>query len=61
MYVVTDDRVVGPVRCSVYVSSVRYVLMNDKLLGKLGIVCLDFAEGLWCFRDELGRKVRRSV
>ncbi len=26
----------------------------------LGIVALDFGEGLWCFRDEIGRVTRRS-
>ena len=31
------------------------VLISDKLAGRLGIVALDFGEGLWCFRDELGR------
>jgi len=29
-------------------------LISDKLAGRLGIVALDFGEGLWCFRDELG-------
>lgn len=38
----------------------RYVLLNDKLLGRLGVVLLDFGEGIWCFRDELGRRERRS-
>jgi len=37
-----------------------YPLLNDKLLGRLRIVLIDFAEGVWCFRDELGREERRS-
>ena len=61
VYVVTEDRVVGPVLSSVLTSPrVRYSLLNDKLLGKLGIVLIDFGEGIWCFRDELGRKIRRT-
>jgi len=30
------------------------VLVSGKLAGRLSIVVLDFAEGLWCFRDEVG-------
>jgi hypothetical protein len=37
-----------------------YPLLNDKLLGGLGIALIDFAEGVWCFRDELGRREHRS-
>ena len=61
VYVVTEDRVVGPVTASVYRTRANIALLNDKLLGKLGIVALDFGEGLWCFRDEVGYRVRRSV
>lgn len=61
VYVVAGDREVGPVRASAVVSGGKYVLLNDKLLGELGVVCLDFADGLWCFRDEVGRKVRASA
>jgi len=60
VYVVTEDRVVGPVPAYPYISRISTVLLNDKLLGKLGIVLLDFGEGLWCFRDELGFKTRHS-
>ena len=62
VYVLTEDRIEGPVLCSALVSPRgRYILLNDKLLGKLKIVLLDFSEGTWCFRDELGRRVRRSL
>ncbi|RLF23790.1 MAG: hypothetical protein DRN15_04930 [Thermoprotei archaeon] len=61
VYAVTEDRVVGPIRTTAYVTTSRHVLLNDKLLGKLGIVCLDFGEGIWCFRDELGKKVRYTL
>ncbi len=62
VYVLTEDRIEGPVLCSALVSPRgRFILLNDKLLGKLKIVLLDFSEGTWCFRDELGRRVRRSL
>lgn len=61
VYVVTEDRVMGPVRASVYVTGHGTALLNDKLLGRLGIVMLDVGEGLWCFRDEVGYRVRRSL
>jgi hypothetical protein len=61
IYVVEEDRVVGPVEASVVVAEkAEEVLISDKLAGKLGIVALDFGEGLWCFRDEIGRVTRRS-
>ena len=37
------------------------VIVSDKLASTLGIVILDPYEGLRCLRDELGKKVRRSV
>jgi len=62
VYVVTEDRAVGPVVSSAIVArGARYVLLNDKLVGRLGVVLLDFGEGIWCFRDELGRRERRSA
>lgn len=61
VYVVAEDRVEGPVRASVLVSPrARYTLLNDKLLGALKIVLIDFGEGVWCFRDELGRRERKT-
>ena len=62
VYVVAEDRVEGPVTSTVLISPrARYVLLNDKLLGKLRIVLIDFGEGIWCFRDEIGRVERRSA
>ena len=62
VYLIAEDRVEGPVLCSVLVTPYsRYVLLNDKLLSKLRIVLLDFGEGIWCFRDELGRRERKSI
>ena len=62
VYVLTEDRVEGPVKSSVLITSGgRYILLNDKLLSKLNISLIDFGEGIWCFRDELDRRERRSV
>jgi len=36
------------------------VIISDKLASSLGIVILDPYKGLWCLRDELGRKIRKS-
>jgi len=59
--VVEEDRVVGEVEAHVVVGErADEVLVSDKLAGRLGIVALDFAEGLWCFRDEVELKVGRS-
>jgi len=53
--------VVGDVEVHAVISDrVDEVLISDKLAGRLGIVALDFAEGLWCFKDEVGGKVRKS-
>ncbi|MCX8205437.1 MAG: hypothetical protein N3H31_07305 [Candidatus Nezhaarchaeota archaeon] len=61
VYVVTEDRVVGPVEAYAYASRAGFVLLNDKLLGRLGVAIIDPGEGLWCFRDEVGSRVRRGV
>ncbi len=37
------------------------VIVSDRLAHDLGIVIIDPFEGLWCLRDEIGRKVRHSV
>ena len=60
--VVCDDRESDPVEASVLVAErASLPLVNDKLVGKLRVVILDAGEGLWCFRDELGKKIRRSL
>ncbi len=52
VWVVTSDRVVGPVSCDVMVSSLEYeVLISDVLGSMLGIVILDL-RGRWRFHDE---------
>lgn len=61
VYAVEEDRAVGPVEADAVVSEgAEEPLISDKLAGKLGVAVVDFAEGLWCFRDELGRRERRT-
>ncbi|GAB6946154.1 hypothetical protein JCM16161A_02840 [Vulcanisaeta sp. JCM 16161] len=40
--------------------SVDYVILSDKALTELGIVIIDASNGIWYFRDELGRVFRTS-
>ena len=58
--VITDDRKSPEVLVDVLVGS-PISLMNDALISALKIVIIDAKEGLWCFLDELGKKVRRGV
>lgn len=61
VYAVEEDRIVGPVEADAVVSEgAEEPLISDKLAGKLGVAVIDFAEGIWCFRDELGRRERRT-
>jgi len=61
VYVIEDDRIVGPVESSLVIAErAEEPLISDKLASKLGIVALDLGEGLWCFRDEIGKVARRS-
>lgn len=58
VYVVTEDRIVGPVKCDVMISNLEYeVLISDILGSKLKIVILDL-KGKWRFSDE--EKVRTT-
>jgi len=58
VYVVTEDRIVGPVKCDVMISNLEYeVLISDMLGSKLKIVILDL-KGKWRFSDE--EKVRTT-
>ncbi|WP_048056860.1 hypothetical protein [Vulcanisaeta moutnovskia] len=59
--VLVSDRDTPIVRLIPIVSeSVDYVLLSDKALTELGIVIIDASNGIWCFRDELGRAFRAS-
>lgn len=52
VFVETNDRVVGPVKCDIMISNLEYeVLISDRLGGELGIVILDL-RGKWRFSDE---------
>lgn len=59
--VIEDDRVVGPVEADATISEgAEEPLISDKLASKLNIAVLDFGEGIWCFRDEVGKKERKT-
>ena len=59
--VITEDGSSRKVLATVLSSSSRYVLISDYLLSELGICIIDAREGIWCFRDELGKKFRTSI
>lgn len=61
LYLVAEDRVVGPVKVYAYIVRSGFTLLNDATLSALKIVILDPKEGVWCFRDELGRYERRGL
>jgi hypothetical protein len=53
VYVLTSDRVVGPIKCDVMISLLEYeVLISDALIEELGIIILAPKSGLWKFKDE---------
>jgi hypothetical protein len=49
------------VKAYAYVTRGGFMLLNDALISKMRIVILDPLEGVWCFRDELGKRERRGV
>ncbi|RLF19391.1 MAG: hypothetical protein DRZ82_05810 [Thermoprotei archaeon] len=58
VYIETEDRKVGPVKCDIMISNLEYeVLISDILGSNLGIVILDL-RGKWRLSDE--DKVRES-
>ncbi|BDR90920.1 hypothetical protein [Vulcanisaeta souniana] len=62
VWIIEDDREVGGVTAHVTISErADEALLSDKLVSRLGVVLLDIGEGTWCFRDELGKNVRRSL
>jgi hypothetical protein len=60
-YLVAKDRVEGPVKSYAYITKGRFILLNDALLSRLHVVIIDPFEGVWCFRDELGKRERRGA
>jgi len=61
LYAMAEDRVEGPVKAHAYLTRGRVVLLSDSALSALRIVIIDPFEGIWCFRDELGRRERRGL
>ncbi len=62
VWIIENDREVGGVVANVTISErANETLLSDKLVSKLGIVLLDIGEGIWCFKDEIGKTVRRSL
>ena len=60
LYVVTEDRVEGPIKVKAFIVRSRAILINDSATSALHIVIIDPKEGIWCFRDELGKRERRG-
>ncbi|MCC6023735.1 MAG: hypothetical protein LM600_03440 [Thaumarchaeota archaeon] len=61
VWVVTDDREVGPKVADILISPIEEeVLMNDKLTEELGIILLATGSGKWRFIDDPADKIRYS-
>ena len=59
--VVAEGRSSSSVTCDMVVSEGEdELIISDKLASRLGIVIIDPAEGIWCFRDELGKVERKG-
>ncbi len=61
LYLIAEDRVEGPVKVYAYIVRGGFVLLNDCVLSTLRVVIIDPREGIWCFRDELGKRERTSA
>ena len=61
LYLLAEDRVVGPVNVHAYVINGGFVLLNDAALSALRVVIIDPRDGVWCFSDERGRRERRGI
>jgi hypothetical protein len=58
--ILAEERASKPVESDIVVSEgEEEMIISDKLASKLGIVILDIGEGVWCFRDEIGKIERR--
>ena len=61
LYLLAEDRVEGPIDVHAYITKGRFVLLNDATLSTLRVVIIDPRDGIWCFRDELGKRERRGI
>jgi len=61
LYILTEDRVEGPVKVYAYLVKGKAILLSDNTLKALHIVIIDPAEGIWCFRNEIGVRERRGL
>ena len=61
LYLITEDRVEGPIKVYAYIVKGKFILLNDSTLSALRIVIIDPRDGIWCFRDELGKKEKRGL
>ncbi len=61
LYLVAEDRIEGPIKVYAYIIRGRFILLNDSVLSTLRVVIIDPWKGIWCFRDELGKKERKGV
>jgi len=60
--VVIEDRIGPTTKCDVVIAEkADEALISDKLADALNITAIAIGEGLWCFRGELGSKIRRSA
>ena len=60
--VLVEDRDTEFVDCdAVIAEKAEEPLISDKLADALKIVAIAIGEGIWCFRDELGKKMRKSM
>ena len=58
--VITEDMKSPEVLVDVLVGS-PIALMNDALISALKVVIVDPKDGIWCFRDELGKRMRKGI
>jgi len=60
--VITEDRISEPSECDIVIAEgAEEPLISDKLADALKVAIIAVGEGLWCFRDEVGRKLRKSA
>jgi hypothetical protein len=59
--ILAEEHASQSVLCDLAVSEgEEELIIGDKLISKLGLVMIDAGEGIWCFKDEIGKKERKS-